>query len=166
MRQGLTLNGCRCQENIARKKQLRPDCGLGFEVKVLTPSQVVLFRFGLEAADHLLEHRKKELSNPDGTPWQREIGILLPNNQLQHCTLHMQKSVLPLRIVLVTVPRVNPRAHPLQSCLRRAPRHRTQGSNTPRINIIDTLFPNTARESLRILIPPGRDQPCLTECMN
>jgi len=28
----------------------------------------------------------------------REIGILLPNNQRQHRTLHIQKDVLPLRI--------------------------------------------------------------------
>ena len=34
-----------------------------------------------------------------------EIGILLPNNQRQHRTLHIQKDVL--RIVLVTVPRVS-----------------------------------------------------------
>ena len=26
--------------------------------------------------------------------WQREIGILLPNNQRQHRTLHIQKDVL------------------------------------------------------------------------
>ena len=36
---------------------------------------------------------------------QREIGILLPNNQRQHRTLHIQKDVQ--RIVLVTVPRVS-----------------------------------------------------------
>jgi len=29
------------------------------------------------------------------TPMQREIGILLPNNQRQHRTLHIQKDVLP-----------------------------------------------------------------------
>ena len=36
----------------------------------------------------------------------RELGILLPNNQRQHRTLHTQQDVLPcaMRIVLVTVP--------------------------------------------------------------
>ena len=33
----------------------------------------------------------------------REIGLVLPNNQRQHRTLHIQKDVLPL----VTVPRVS-----------------------------------------------------------
>ena len=27
--------------------------------------------------------------------WAKEIGILLPNNQRQHRTLHIQKDVLP-----------------------------------------------------------------------
>jgi hypothetical protein len=27
--------------------------------------------------------------------FSREIGILLPNNQRQQCTLHIQKDVLP-----------------------------------------------------------------------
>ena len=44
----------------------------------------------------------------------KEIGILLPKNQRQHRTLHIQKDALPHpegcaapRIVLVTVPRVS-----------------------------------------------------------
>ena len=32
---------------------------------------------------------------PPGTHMSREIGILLPNNQRQHRTLHIQKDVLP-----------------------------------------------------------------------
>ena len=34
------------------------------------------------------------MANRDGKPY-REIGILLPNNQRQHRTLHIQKDVLP-----------------------------------------------------------------------
>ena len=35
----------------------------------------------------------REVMNPSSAP--AEIGILLPNNQRQHCTLHTQKDVLP-----------------------------------------------------------------------
>ena len=36
-----------------------------------------------------------------------EIGILLPNNQRQHRTLHIQTRCAAIRIVLVTVPRAS-----------------------------------------------------------
>ena len=34
----------------------------------------------------------------------REIGILLPNNQSQHRTLHIQKDVLPCALCLLLCP--------------------------------------------------------------
>jgi len=35
---------------------------------------------------------------PRGGPFSREIDILLPNNQRQHRTLHIQKDVLPYAV--------------------------------------------------------------------
>ena len=35
---------------------------------------------------------------------RRQIGILLPNNQRQHCTLHIQKDVLPYALCSLLCP--------------------------------------------------------------
>jgi len=54
----------------------------------------------------LIAWRQVDSLEPQRLPRStREIGILLPNNQRQHRTLHIQKDAL--RIVLVAVPRVS-----------------------------------------------------------
>jgi len=58
MRQGLTLNGGRYQDNFAHIRQPRPDCGLSSEVKLLKTYQVVPSWLGSErSAPGKLEER-------------------------------------------------------------------------------------------------------------
>ena len=54
-------------------------------------------------------------------PARERLVFSLPNNQRQHRTLHVQKDVLPLRIVLLTVPRFSRYSEPAQGVHRCEP---------------------------------------------
>jgi len=82
---------------MAHVRQSGPDSGLGFHLTVLETFTLFPLRSEADQPRHLLPFSAFSVADAAHRALSSEdlIGILLPNNQRQHRTWHIQKDVLP-----------------------------------------------------------------------